>query len=160
MVNIEVLSEEAKQKLPVIKRDDIPISFVESVEDTIRLSEYGTEQGLKGACYAVKYDEQYVGILLVGEAIPGEEDPAELEGKRYFRILGFILDKDYRGKGIGSQALKLALEDTYRNYGDVAVLLECHKENEQGLRFYLRNGFRNTGILNRNDYFLIRDSLL
>ena len=71
-------------------------------------------------------------------------------------MIGFVIDQEYRGRGIGSKALELALDETYREYGCVPILLECHRDNERALRFYTKMGFRNTNILNNEDYFLIK----
>lgn len=157
-IQIEPLSEENEKYLLQIQREDIPTQFVEEVSFTIDTVKYGAEHGYRGRCYAVKYDDNYVGILLIGEAIEEDADPDEVKGKVFFRILGFVIDSRYQGMGIGSVALNLAIEDIYREYGRVILLLECNKENLRAIRFYEKNGFQNTGIINENDgdYYLIR----
>ena len=157
-IQIEPLSEENEKYLLQIQRDDIPTQFVEEVSFTIDTVKYGAEHGYRGRCYAVKYDDNYVGILLIGEAIEEDADPDEVKAKVFFRILGFVIDSRYQRMGIGSVALNLAIEDIYREYGKVILVLECNRENQSALRFYEKNGFQNTGIINENDgdYYLIR----
>lgn len=156
MIKLEFLNQDNEEKLKKIRREDIPSSFAEDISDTIELSKWGEAHGLRGHCYAIKYGEQYVGVVLIGEAIEDEADPVELQGSGYFRLIGFVIDQEYRGRGIGSKALELALDATYREYGAVPILLECHQDNERALKFYARMGFRNTNILNNEDYFLIK----
>lgn len=157
MITLELLNSENEVSVKKIQREDVPDRFAEDISYTVELAKYGEENHLRGHCYAVKYGEKYVGILLIGEAIEDEADPAELKGKGYFRLIGFVLDRNYRGKGIGSKTLELALQEIRREYGPVPILLECHKDNTGAAKFYTRMGFRNTHILNNEDYFFIRD---
>ena len=157
LLTLELLNPENEVQVKKIQRDDVPGRFAEDISYTVELAKYGDENHLRGHCYCIKYREKYIGILLIGEAIEDEADPAELKGKGYFRIIGFVLDRDYRGKGLGSTALELALEEIYREYGKVPILLECHKDNTRAANFYTKMGFRNTNILNNEDYFFIKD---
>ena len=157
ILTLELLNPENEVQVKQIQRDDVPDEFAEEVADTIELAKYGDENHLRGHCYCMKYGENYIGILLIGEAIEDEADPAELKGTGYFRIMGFVLDRNYRGQGLGSKALELALREIYEEYGKVPILLECHKDNARAADFYTRLGFRNTKILNHEDYFFIKD---
>ena len=160
MIELELLNSENEEKVKKIKRDDIPDGFVEDISYTVELSKYGEENDLRGHCYTIKYEDKYVGIILIGEAIEDEADPAELKGTYYFRVIGFVIDKEYRGQGIGSKALESALNEIYCEYGPVPILLECHKDNKRAIKFYEKMGFRNTNILNDQDYFLIKRKAL
>ena len=53
MVQLQVLNDSNKKFLKEIQRDDIPKNFVEDVEDTIELSEYGESNNLKGHCLSL-----------------------------------------------------------------------------------------------------------
>ena len=156
-ITLELLNPENEVQVKRIQRDDVPDAFAEEVADTVELAKYGDENHLRGHCYVVKYGERYIGIVLIGEAIEDEADPAELKGTGYFRVMGFVLDRNYRGQGLGSQALELALEEIYREYGKVPILLECHKDNAGAAAFYTQLGVRNTQILNNEDFFFIKD---
>ncbi len=98
-----------------------------------------------------------MGIILLGEAIEDERDPAELKGTGYFRVLGFLMDSGYRRQGIGSAALNMAINAIRAEYGHMPLLLECHGDNLAALRFYEKHGFENTHILNEQDdnWFMI-----
>ena len=156
MIKLELLNRYNENKVKEIQRDDIPLCFAEDISYTIELSKYGEENNLRGHCYTIKYADKYVGIVLIGEAIEDGSDPIELKGTDYFRVIGFIIDKEYRGQGIGSKAFELALNEIYYEYGHVPILLECHKDNERAIRFYKKMGFRNTNILNNEDYYFIK----
>ena len=156
MIELELLNRNNENMVREIQRDDIPTCFAEDISYTIELSKYGEENNLCGHCYAIKYANKYVGIILLGEGIEGEADPIELKGTGFFRVIGFAIDKKYRGQGLGSKALELALNEIYHEYGHVPILLECHKDNEREIKFYTKMGFRNTNILNNQDYFLIK----
>ena len=158
MVQLEVLDRYNRTQLVNLDRKDIPLEYVADVENTISLADYGARFGLGGRCFAIKYGGKYVGIILIGEAIKNETDPVELKGEKYFRVLGFLIDNKYQGIGIGSQALKKAISEIYRDYGKVPLLLECHKDNEKAIRFYEQNGFVNTGKLNEKgtDWFMVK----
>lgn len=41
------------------------------------------------------------------EAIEWETDPPEMKREPFYRLMGFVIDKKYRGKGIGSKALEM-----------------------------------------------------
>lgn len=157
MIQLELLNEQNEAYLLQIHREGIPKHFVEEVSDTIVLAKWGDEHGLKGHCFGIRYGEKYVGIILIGEAIPEDVDPDEVKGKEYFRILGFVIDSRYQNMGIGSVALKQAIKAIFEEYGKVILLLECHKDNRKAMYFYEKNGFTNTGVLNEkdSDYYLI-----
>lgn len=157
MVQLELLDSKNEKHLLEIDRKDIPINYVEEIASTIALAKYGEKNGLKGHCFAIKYNESYVGIILIGEAIEEEADPEEVKGKEYFRILGFVIDRRYQNMGLGSIALHMAMKTIWDEYGKVVFLLECYKENQKAIHFYEKNGFVNTNILNQKgtDYFFI-----
>ncbi len=157
MVLLELLDRYNKNHLLNIDRKDIPAEYAAEISDTISMAEHGTRFGLGGHCYAIKYGEKYAGIILLGKGTEDYSDPDEVKGKTFFRIMGFVIDSKYRQMGIGSAALKKAIREIRLEYGNVIFLLECHKDNEKAIRFYEKNGFTNTGLLNKNgtDYFMI-----
>lgn len=62
-----------------------------------------------------------------------------------YRIWNFLVDKKYRGEGIGralfEHMLKVAEEEKAR-----AVILEVQSCNEPAIRFYMRQGFHFVGL--------------
>jgi diamine N-acetyltransferase len=159
MVELEQLNAQNEEALLEVDCGGVPRRFVEPVADTIALAKYGMEQGLEGFCFAIKRDDAYVGILLAGQALDDPADPVEIRGTRFFRILGFVLDRSVRGQGVGSAALKLAVKRVRETYGNVPFLLECDKDNHAARRFYEKNGFVSMGLSspdNTDDFLILR----
>lgn len=156
-VQLEPLDNYNKAELVKIDRSDIPFEYAADVKDTIAMADYGTAMGLSGKCYAIKYHQNYVGMILVGKAVEDAADPIEVKGRKFFRIMGFFIQSKYQGLGIGTLALQKAIDSIYYEYGNKTFLLECHKDNEKAISFYEKNGFVNTGKLNAKgtDYFMI-----
>lgn len=69
MIKPELLNHNNENKVRKIRREDIPVCFAEDVSDTIELSKWGEENNLRGHCYAIKYRDKYIGIVLIGEAV-------------------------------------------------------------------------------------------
>ena len=157
MIQLELLDRYNKTQLVNIDRKDVPAEYAAEISDTISMAEHGTRFGLGGHCYAIKYTDKYVGIILLEKGVEEYNAPDEVKGKTFFRIIGFVIDSKYRNIGIGSTALKKAMHEIQLEYGNVIFLLECHKDNKKAIAFYEKNGFANTGLLNKNgtDYFMI-----
>lgn len=139
-----------------IDRDDIPESYVDTAETLMEITDYGVEHHCIGHTFVVKADGQYVGLILLGEAIPWETDPPEMEKQPFYRLMGFVIDRKHRGRGIGGEVLEKAIERVYRDFGRRPIALGCHKDNERAERFYLRHGFQKTDAMEGNDYYYFR----
>ena len=139
-----------------IDREDIPLCFVHPVETIMNVTDYGVEHGLAGHTFAVKANGEYVGTILLGETIPWNTDPPQMREEPFYRIMGFVLDKRYRGLGIGGQVLERAIEAVYRDYGPRPIALGCHRRNVSAAAFYRRHGFIKTNYLETEDYYYLR----
>ena len=157
-LNLHILNNSNRQRLLNIKRDDIPFDFVQDVKEIIQLTEYGDKHQLRGHCYTIKCDDDYVGIILIGEGIESERDPDEIKGIFFYRILGFVIDKDFRGLGIGSWAIEQSIQNIYAEYGVAPIVIECHKNNIKAIKFYENHHFRNTYVIENENYYMIRDN--
>ena len=144
VVTLDPLSPANEPALLALDCGGFPPAYVEPPARTIALAHWGEKNGLDGFCFAIRADDHDAGLMLLGRAIPDPADPAEVRGQRYFRLLGFVLDREERGRGIGSEALRQALSALYDTYGPMPVVLECHRENP-ALRLYRQLGFRVTG---------------
>lgn len=143
---IEPLNAINKNQLQ-IARGNIPVSYVAEVADTVAIAEYSTTYGLPCLCYAIRYNEKYVGIILLEKAMDNLARQAGIAGAGCFRVYGFVIDGRYHSIGIGTTALQQALEQLYAKYGQVPVIAECHKDNTRAISFFEKNGFENTGLL-------------
>lgn len=157
MITLELLNEENKIEALGIEREDADIHFVDSVEDIIELTKYGNDHNCIGHTFIIRYDNKCVGIILMGEGIPWKIDPPQINGRRFYRIMGFIIDKAYRCKGIGSYVLEETIKKIYDEFGSRPIVMECHKENLQAMKLYLKHGFQNTYVMDKKDYFLVRE---
>jgi len=158
MANIELRLVDASMEDAVraIHREDISEAFVDTAETILELHHYGLEHGCLGHTFAIYADDACVGVLLLGEAIPWETDPPEMQGVPFYRLMGFVLDKACRSQGIGTYALEEAIRWCYRDFGVRPIALGVHQDNHGAARFYQRHGFRKTEYMEGNDYYYLR----
>ena len=156
MIKLELLTEQNLAAVRAIHREDIPDSWVDNADTLWDLTQYGLEHNCIGHTYAVKYGDAYIGVILLGEAIPWETDPKEMDGVPFYRLMGFVIDNRYRNKGIGSDVLELVIKTIYDEYGIRPIALGVHEENLDAARFYLRHGFHKTEAMEGSDYYYLR----
>ena len=70
--------------------------------------------------------------------------------------MGFVLDRRYRGGGIGTYVLNETVRRVYQEFGVRPIMLGCHRDNVDGERFWLRHGFRKTDAMEGNDCYYLR----
>lgn len=155
-ISIELLNDDNINYLRKIQRDDISTDFVDDVDTIAEITQYGVDNGCIGDTYAIKYKSDYIGVILLGEAIEWETDPPEMKETQFYRLMGFVLDKRYRSLGIGSYVLEQVIDSCYEKYGIRPVALGCHKDNKGAAEFYLRHGFKRTKYMEGNDCYYIR----
>lgn len=155
-IEFEELTHENFADVCKINRDDVSEDFVDSASTLMEFTDYGAAHNCLGHTFAVKADGKYIGLLLLGEAIPWETDPEEMKAQPFYRLMGFVMDRDYRGRGIGGEVLEKAVERVYHDFGKRPIGLGCHKDNVRAERFYLNHGFRKTNVMEGNDYYYLR----
>ena len=86
--------------------------------------------------YAFDNDGVIVGVALVREF---DEEPLGYD------LQQFMIDRRYQGKGYGSEALGLILEELREegHYDNVEVCVK--KEDAEAIRLYEKNGFTDSG---------------
>ena len=156
MINLELLAEANMDAVRAIHREDIPESWVDNADTLWELTQYGLEHNCMGHTYAVKYDDAYIGVILLGEAIPWETDPEEMKNEPFYRLMGFVIDGRYRSQGIGSKVLELVIDTIYKEYGIRPIALGVHKDNHGAARFYERHGFVAVDAMEGNDRYYLR----
>lgn len=139
-----------------IKRDDIPEAWVDNAETIMEITDYGVAHNCLGHTYLVKLGQTYIGLLLLGEAIPWDTDPAEMGKEPFYRLMGFVIDRDFRGKGLGGIILEKAIDRVSCDFGNRSIALGCHKDNVGAARFYERHGFKRTGVFEGADEYFLR----
>ena len=156
MINLELLTEKNIDAVRAIHREDIPVSWVDDADTLWELTQYGLEHNCIGHTYAVKYDDAYIGVILLGEAIPWETDPEEMKKEPFYRLMGFVIDNRYRDQGVGSKVLEMVIDAIYKEYGVRAIALGVHKDNHSAAKFYARHGFTPVDAMEGNDRYYIR----
>ena len=139
-----------------IDREDIPEEWVDTADTIIELNQYGLEHRLLGHTFLAYLGETCIGLILIGEAIPWDTDPAEMQGVPFYRVMGFVVDRAYRSRGYGSVILERAVERVYEDFGKRPLALGVHRENVHAGRFYERHGFRRTGVYEGMDEYYLR----
>lgn len=156
MINLEFLTEQNIDAVRAICREDIPESWVDSADTLWELTQYGLKHNCKGHTYAVKYGDAYIGVILLGEAIPWETDPVEMKAELFYRLMGFVIDNRYRSRGIGSKVLEMVIDAIFGEYGVRPIALGVHKNNHAAARFYGKHRFSKTDAMEGNDVYYIR----
>ena len=135
-----------------IRRDDIPEEWVDTAASLMEVTDYGAEHNLIGHTYVAYTDGKPVGLIMIGEALAWDTDPDEMKGKPFYRVMGFVVDRDYRGRGIGTEFFKRL--DTWAEEKQVTRLeLTVICENEAAKHLYEKRGFVVEGI-KRNSVFV------
>lgn len=155
-ITLEQLTHDNYKHALEIDRDDISEAWVDNVAYLMDLTDYGEEHHLIGHTYLARLGTRYIGIILIGEAIPWDTDPDEMKGKPFYRIMGFVVDRNYRSRGIGGEILEKAVRQVYDEFGPRPLSLGVHRENLRASEFYIRHGFRPTGVYEGNDEYYLR----
>lgn len=156
MITLEYFTNENYAAARAIHREDIPPEWVDGPETLMELTEYGLTHACIGHTYAIKHGTDYIGLILLGEAIPWETDPPEMQGVPFYRLMGFVIDNRYRSRGIGGQVLEMVIDRIYQEYGVRPIALGVHKDNHRAAHFYEKHGFRKTNLMEGNDYYFLR----
>lgn len=153
---LEQLTHDNFDDAAKINRTDIPAAWVDTASALMDVTDYGAEHHLIGHTYIARIDGKPVGLIMIGEALAWDTDPSEMEEKPFYRIMGFVVDKAYRGKGIGGEVLEKAITQVYEEFGRRSIALGVHKDNIRVGQFYERHGFKRTGVYEGNDEYYLR----
>ena len=155
-ITFEQLTHQNFSAARALDRDDIPESFVDTAATIMEITDYGYENNLIGHTYLILCDGRYAGLILLGEAIPWDTDPPEVHQQPFYRLMGFVIGKAFRGKGVGGEALEKTIVKVYEDFGVRPLVLGCHKDNPKAAAFYERHGVQKTGYMAGNDVYYLR----
>lgn len=155
-ITFEQLTHQNFSAARALDRDDIPESFVDTAATIMEITDYGYENNLIGHTYLILCDGRYAGLILLGEAIPWDTDPPEVHQQPFYRLMGFVIGKAFRGKGVGGEALEKTIAKVYEDFGVRPLVLGCHKDNPRAAAFYERHGFHRTDYMEGNDCYYLR----
>lgn len=159
MVELRDITFENVNKIIQLKPKFSQRKFVEKPSITISFAYAGINVGYPGFASAIYSDGEPVGIILMGRGPVGSGEPDVL--KRYdnvYRLVGLLVDRHFQHRGIGREALKIALEKV-KDYpeGDcLPIVLECHKRNRKTMKLYESFKFYNTGTEYGKHYIFVR----
>ena len=156
LISLELLSNSNIEYIRKIQRDDVSEDFVDTADTIMELTQYGLDHNGKGHTSAIKRANEYIGLILLGEAFEWDTDPEEMKGVPFFRLMGFVIDKRYRSVGIGGYVLEKVISMIYDEFGVRPIALGVHKDNTGAERFYINHGFRKTDVMEGNDYYYLR----
>ena len=123
LITLEPLTKANLDEARAIRREDVSEELVDSVDTLWELTQYGAEHGCIGRTFLIRYEGRCAGVLLLGEAIPWDTDPPEMREKPFYRLMGFVMDRELRGMGLGGLALELAVEHVYSEFGERPIAL-------------------------------------
>ena len=155
-IALEQLTHDNFSDAQSINRNDIPEAWVDNAAFLMETTDYGAEHCLIGHTFIAYTDGLPVGLIMIGEALAWETDPAEMKSEPFYRLMGFVVDRAYRNRGLGGRILEQAIEQVYRDFGRRSIALGVHRENARAGAFYERHGFRRTGVFEGNDEYYLR----
>lgn len=159
MVELREVMFDNVHKILKLKPADNQKEFVEDVSTTIAIAYAGINEKCPGNLHVIYYDNEPVGIILIGRAVVAEQEPEILKNNKYvYRLMGFFIDANYQHKGIGRKALNLALEkiETYSDGNSLPIALEVKIQNRNAINLYQSLGFYDTGMRYGDDCVFVR----
>lgn len=93
-------------------------------------------------CRLIRADGEPVGFL--------QYEEWELKGGIPL-LCRFMIDVDCQGKGYGSQALPVVIEEMYQKYGRRELYITVEQANERAVKMYEAFGFRFTGEMDYDE---------
>lgn len=95
----------------------------------------------RGRVFVLEDDGAAVGLALVREFT--DEPPG-------YDLQQFMIDRRYQGRGLGSRALKLILEELRRENRHDHVEVCVKKTDTEAIRLYEKHGFRDSGYVDES----------
>ena len=130
---VDAVNREAVIALTV---DEKQSRFIETNAESLREMIEDTKYNWQS--FAFYEGERAVGFMMVG---------AENQSERYVWLDRFMIDQNEQGKGVGTKCLRMAVEFIQTQYDVDDIILSLHQENEAAKRFYAKNGFVDSGLI-------------
>ncbi|MBR3320616.1 MAG: GNAT family N-acetyltransferase [Exiguobacterium sp.] len=130
---VDAVNREAVIALTV---DEKQSRFIETNAESLREMIEDTKYNWQS--FAFYEGERAVGFMMVG---------AENQSERYVWLDRFMIDQYEQGKGVGTKCLRMAVEFIQTLYDVDDIILSLHQENEAAKRFYAKNGFFDSGLI-------------
>ncbi|MCT4786205.1 GNAT family N-acetyltransferase [Exiguobacterium aestuarii] len=129
-----------RQAVIALTVDEKQSRFIETNSESLQEMVEDTKYNWKS--YAFYEDERPVGFMMIG---------AENQTERYVWLDRFMMDQNEQGKGVGTKCLRIAVEFIQTEYDVDDIILSLHPENEAAKRFYAKNGFVDSGLIDESN---------
>ncbi|MDE7300680.1 MAG: GNAT family N-acetyltransferase, partial [Clostridia bacterium] len=123
-------------------RDGLPYPYT-TADALFFINQYISADKNSNFCYAIVYNDQVAGSIGIFR-----------QGNIHFRTaeLGYYIGVEYWGKGIMTEAVRLACKRVFDNTDIVRIYAEPFAENTGSCRVLEKNGFVLEGIMRKNAY--------
>ncbi len=123
-------------------RDGLPFPYTEN-DALCYINNCITADKNSEFCFAIEYNGEVVGSVGIFR-----------QGNIHFKTaeLGYYIGEEYWGKGICTEAVRLACEHVFSSTDIVRIYAEPFAENKGSCRVLEKNGFVLEGILHKNAY--------
>ncbi|MBE6892848.1 MAG: GNAT family N-acetyltransferase [Ruminococcaceae bacterium] len=139
MISLVKIDESNKAKAEKLEVSENQKSFLDSAAGIIKRAEI--YKNLNSHLFGIANEETLVGLALVKDF---EEEPFAYD------LQQFMIDKNFQGRGCGTEALKLIL-DYLKNEGRFESVEICvKKEDVPAIKLYEKVGFKNSGYIDEN----------
>ena len=139
MISLVKIDESNKAKAEKLEVSENQKSFLDSAAGIIKRAEI--YKNLNSHLFGIANGETLVGLALVKDF---EEEPFAYD------LQQFMIDKNFQGRGCGTEALKLIL-DYLKNEGRFESVEICvKKEDVPAIKLYEKVGFKNSGYIDEN----------
>lgn len=135
-IHIERVTETNQSKAVRLQVAVDQARFIESNADSFREMVVDTKYAWR--CYLFSREAEAVGFMMIG---------AENQTERYMWLDRFMVDAAHQGVGIGSACLQAALNYIEEQYDVDEVVLSLHRDNTAAKRFYAKQGFQDSGLI-------------
>lgn len=127
MIRLESVCEENFNQVIDLKRETDVADFVD--EPIYSLAEAFLYKE-SSECFAICKGDLVIGFVSI---YFGEEN---------CQIINFLVDKDFRGRGYGSEAARLCIDYFKENFSAKRISLPVHEKNVGAQKFWERLGFK------------------
>lgn len=108
--------------------------------------------------FAIYEKDKLVGFIMIGKGTVGNENESELIKKNY-SIWRLMIDKKYQNQGLGTSAIKKALDMIIHNAFNLGLSKYCwlsyEKENVKAKKVYSKIGFKENGEMCGNEIIAV-----
>ncbi|MDE0563716.1 GNAT family N-acetyltransferase [Exiguobacterium sp. B2(2022)] len=135
-ITIQPVDAVNRETIIALSVDEKQSRFIETNAESLQEMVEDTKYNWQS--YAFYDGERPVGFMMVG---------AENQTERYVWLDRLMMDQNEQGKGVGTKCLRMAVEFIQTQYDVDDIILSLHQENEAAKRFYAKNGFVDSGLI-------------